>query len=313
MPLKIAISGSSGQIGQAVMAFFKSQGHFVTRIVRQTPSTNSHDALVFWDMAKKEIDCSGLEGHDVVIHLAGASIAGHRWTKTYKELIYSSRVESTQFLCEALSRLRYPPRILFSASAIGYYGSRDANDLLDESAKPGDDFLAGVCVDWEKASQQAAANNIRVIHMRFGPVLGPREGVLAKMLVPFKLGLGGIIGTGRQMFSWIVLDEIPRIISHLIDSAVISGPINFVSPDPVSNFEFTKVLGKALKRPTVFPLPAAIVRILFGEMGDSLLLGGARIFPGRLLESGYQFRYPDLKEALITSLGRLKNYQENVC
>ena len=303
MPLKIAISGSTGMIGTALVDFLKSQGHGITRIVRQYPPGHSQDSLIAWDTGKRKIDSSGLEGHDVVIHLAGVSIAGRRWTKFYKEAIYSSRIEGTQLLCEALTRLKQPPRLLLCASAIGYYGNHEPEVVVDESAEAGRDFLAKVCEDWEKATVSASSRNMRVACLRMGPVLSLKGGVLARMLPIFKLGLGGILGTGRQMFSWIALDEIPYIISHLISSAKISGSVNCVSPNPVSNSEFTKTLGEVIRRPTFFPLPGVIVKIMFGEMGDSLLLGGARVVPKRLLESGYQFRYFNLEAILKHLIG----------
>ena len=303
MSLKIAISGSTGMIGRILVDFLKSQGHGVTRVVRQYPAGHSQDSFVVWDIGKRKIDSSGLEGHDVIIHLAGASIAGSRWTKFYKQTIYSSRIEGTRLLCEALVKLKHPPRLLLCASAVGYYGNHEPDVVIDETAEAGQDFLAKVCEDWEKAADSAATNNIRVVFLRTGPVLSLEGGVLAKMLPIFKFGLGGIVGTGKQMFSWIALDEIPYIISHLIASEEIFGPVNCVSPHPVSNVEFTKILGKVIRRPTFVPLPSTAVKIMFGEMGDSLLLGGARVVPKRLLENGYQFHYPNLEATLEHLIG----------
>lgn len=250
------------------------------------------------------MDTSALEDHDAVIHLAGENIAGGRWTDKRKALIRESRIRSTSLLCKTLAGLNRPPRTLLSASAVGYYGNRDPDETLDESSMSGSGFLAEVCREWECATAPAQVAGIRVVHMRFGTVLSPPGGALAKMLPIFKLGLGGKVGSGKQIMSWIALDEIPAAVFHALSSEIPSGPVNFVSPNPVSNAEFTRILGQVLARPTIFPLPAFAARLMFGEMADELLLGGARVVPRRLKESGYPFIHSDLEQALKQMLGR---------
>lgn len=294
--LRIAITGSSGLIGTAVAGYFQRQGHVVTPLVRSKSMAGEN--AVYWDIPSRQIEADKLEGHDVVIHLAGANIAARRWSPQFKEEILFSRVQGTELLCRTLSRLKIPPNTLFSASAIGIYGNNAPHISIDEEYNVGNGFLADVCVQWEKAAEPAESSGIRVVFMRFGVVLSPKGGALAKMLPAFKLGLGGRLGTGTQMMSWIALDEIPPAIEHLISATKTAGPVNFVSPQPVSNTEFTKILAKVIRRPAVFPVPAFGVRLLFGEMGQTLLLEGARVIPRRLQESGYAFRYPDLEAAL---------------
>jgi len=295
--MRIAITGSTGLIGTALVEWFSKNGHSITRIVRDSHPSGANRCVV-WDPNQRRIDAAALEGHDVVIHLAGESIASGRWTAERKARIRDSRIQGTSLISETLAKLSHRPRVLLSASAIGYYGNRDPNETLDESSKPGSGFLAEVCSQWEQATAPAQAAGIRVVNMRFGIVLSSRGGALAKMLPPFKLGVGGKIGSGNQIMSWIALDEIPTAVSHLIANEALSGPVNFVSPNPVSNAEFTRVLGRVLSRPTIFPVPALAAKIMFGEMADELLLGGARVIPKKLQESGYKFTYPNLEQAL---------------
>jgi len=296
--MKIAITGSTGLIGSAITKYFRDLGHTVIRICRPDSNVPPDESVVKWDIRTKDVYTPDLAGYDVVIHLAGANIAAQKWSTEYKEEIFNSRVNGTQLLCQLIAKFQFRPKIICSASAIGFYGTHASSDGVDETGSIGYDFLSGLCDQWEKATRSAAKVGIRVVHMRFGVVLSEKGGALAKMLPVFKFGLGGSIGSGQQMMSWIALEEIPRIIEHLIDSENISGAVNFVSPQPVSNCEFTKVLGGVLHRPTVLPLPSFVVKKLFGEMGETLLLGGQKVYPKALIDSGYSFKYPSLEEAL---------------
>ena len=304
MRMKIAISGSSGLMGSYLVKGFKAQGHEIIRIARNPSGLKNEEKGVLWDIEKGWIDSGKLEGLDVVIHLAGCNLADRRWTNDYKRMIQESRVQGTSLLSRTIAGLKKPPRILLSASAVGYYGASFGEKRKDESGDRGKDFLAHVCADWEEATRPASAAGIRVVFLRFGVVLSPQGGALAKMLPVFKIGLGGKLGSGQQVMSWIALDEIPSIISYLIKEEKITGAVNCVSPAPVTNAEFTRILGEAVGRPTVFPVPAFAIKFLLGEMGEALLLGGAYIVPKRLLDTGYRFQYPDLKSALE---GVLKN------
>lgn len=304
MSLKIAISGASGLVGSAAVKYFKSLGHSIIRITRAGSSSGAGASAVVMDVKNNAVDSQGLEGADVVIHLAGANIAGKRWTDEHKSQILLSRVETTRILANALPKLERPPKIFLCASAIGYYGNADPDSGIsfEERSPLGKGFLADVCHQWEAATQPAKEHGIRVVNMRIGPVLSREGGALQKMWVPFQLGLGGPLGHGRQMFSWVALDEIPRIMEFLINNDKIMGPVNVTAPHPVSNAEFTRVLGKAIKRPTIFPVPAFGARLLFGEMADALLLGGAAVIPKKLLEAGYKFRYPEIDAGLAAGL-----------
>lgn len=250
------------------------------------------------------LDPASFEGQDVVIHLAGANIAGQRWSKRYKKLLYSSRIETTTRLCKVLANMSSPPQILLSASAIGIYGHIEPPSYVDEGIVMGDGFLYRLCFDWEHSTNFAEEVGIRVVHMRFGIVLSQKGGALGKMLPVFRLGLGGRLGSGKQMMSWIALDDVPAAMEHVINTSGLSGPVNFVAPKAVSNAEFTRVLGKALRRPVFLPVPALAIKTLFGEMGQELLLCGANVIPKRLMESGYAFRHPDLETALSKMLSR---------
>jgi uncharacterized protein (TIGR01777 family) len=237
-----------------------------------------------------------------VIHLGGVNIASGRWSQRRKRLIRDSRVESTRLLAGALATLQRRPRVFLCASATGYYGDR-GEMLLTEDSPPGSGFLAEACVEWEQAAEAARAAGIRVVHMRFGIVLAREGGALKKMLLPFRLGLGGPIGSGAQHWSWIALDDVCGVITHLLACDELAGPINVVAPQPVTVAAFTKTLGRVLRRPAVLRVPAFAVRLMLGEMADETLLASARVWPGRLLDSGYQFRWPDLEGALRQELG----------
>jgi uncharacterized protein (TIGR01777 family) len=300
--MKILISGSHGLVGSALSSSLKGDGHEVFALVRHAPNSASE---VEWYPDRGSLALSGMEGMDAVVHLAGESIASGRWTDEKKKRIRDSRVKATTVLAEALGNLREPPRTLISASAIGYYGDR-GDLILTEGNAPGNDFLAGVCVEWEQATESAPRKGIRVIKARFGVILSPDGGALQKMLTPFRMGLGGRVGSGKQWMSWIALDDVVSglrlILTNDVAAESLSGPVNFVAPNPVTNAEFTKTLGKVLSRPTIFPIPAFGVRLVFGEMADALLLASQRVSPDRLKQAGFEFKYPNLEGALKHAL-----------
>lgn len=299
--MKILVTGSSGLIGSQLVPFLTTGGHAVVRLVRD--GTGKPDGTVVWDPEKGTIDRAALEGLDAVVHLAGENIAGGRWTAAKKARIYSSRVDGTRLLVEALAGLKRPPRTLIAASAIGYFGHRN-DDILDEDSASGGGFLADVVREWEAATQPAAQAGMRVVNLRFGIVLSAAGGALATMLPPFRLGLGGPIGSGEQFMSWIAIDDVIGAVLHALASADLSGPVNTVAPNPVTNREFATTLGRVLSRPALLPLPAFAVKLLFGEMGEELLLSSTRVQPERLKQSGYEFRFPELEGALRHVLGR---------
>ncbi|MBF0280063.1 MAG: TIGR01777 family protein [SAR324 cluster bacterium] len=292
--MKILISGSNGLLGSRLLPFLEQDAHTVFRLVRSKKSTGPND--IYWNPAGKELDASQLEGIDAVIHLAGESISGGRWTAQKKARIRDSRVQGTELLSEALSSLKRPPGVLISASAMGFYGNR-GSETLSEGSSAGDGFLAEICRLWEGATMSAQKQGIRVVHLRFGLILSLAGGAFAQLLPPFRLGLGGRIGDGKQYMSWVVLDEVLHIVKHALITEGLQGPVNVSSPNPVTNREFTKILGKVLGRPTIFPLPANIVRVLFGEMGDDLLLSSICMTPQQLQKTGYGFQYPSLEDA----------------
>jgi len=298
--MKIVVSGSSGTIGSALVPLLTDKGHSVTRLVRSKPEDTA--AAIGWDPIAGAIDTAGLEAHDGVVHLAGESIAG-RWTAARKAKIRDSRVRGTRLLAEALAALRQPPKVLVCASALGYYGDR-GDLLLKEDVGSGTGYLAEVCRQWEAAAQPASDKGIRVVHLRIGIVLSPRGGALKEMLTPFKMGVGGRLGSGKQVQSWIAVDDVAGAILHALTTESLRGPVNTASPNPVTNREFTKTLGRILGRPTIFPMPAFAARLALGEMAEELLLASQRLDAGKLLASGYQFRHPDLEAALRHLLGR---------
>lgn len=296
--LRIALAGGSGLVGRALRAFLTTGRHRVTNLVRQRASSDE----IVWNPARGELDADTLERFDAVIHLGGAGIADARWSVARKELIRSSRVDSTSLLAGRLASLKRPPRVFVCASAVGYYGDRD-NESLTEADPAGSGFLPDVCRAWEAATEPARRAGIRVVNLRIGIVLTPRGGALAAMLTPFKLGAGGVVGSGRQYMSWIGLDDLIGVIHFALCDARVEGPLNCTAPNPVTNREFTRVLGRVIHRPTVLPLPSIAVRTLLGEMGDTLLLCGARVLPGKLRELGFPFLTPDLDAALRWELG----------
>jgi len=294
--MQVLVSGSSGLVGSAVVPALRSAGHQVGRLVRAGAGTPG-PGDVEWDPAGERIDEARLDRFDAVIHLAGANIASGRWTDPVKERIRKSRVDGTQLLSRALAKLERPPKVVVQASAVGFYGDR-ADQVLTESSPRGQGFLPAVCVAWEAAAEPAERRGIRVVFLRFGVILSPRGGALQRMLPPFRLGVGGIIGDGSQYMSWITLDDAVGAVQHALSTEGLRGPVNAVSPQPVTNRGFTKTLGRVLGRPTIFPMPAFAARLAFGEMADALLLASLRVTPDRLRGSGYNFRYPDLEPAL---------------
>src|SRR5688500_18822503 len=299
--MKILVSGSHGLVGKALSRSLTNDGHEVVRLVRHTPIVGAPE--IWWEPSKGRIDAERLEGHDVVVHLAGESIASGHWTGEKKKSILESRVKGTLLLSESLARLSRPPSVFLSASAIGYYGDR-GDELLTEQSAPGNDFLARVCVEWEGATSAAVEKGIRTVHTRFGIILDDEGGALAKMLTPFRMGIGGRVGSGKQWMSWIALDDVVNGLKFLTGETSTRGPVNFVAPNPVTNAEFTKTLGRALSKPTILPVPEFGVRLAFGEMADALLLSSQRVEPSVLKSKGFEFKWPTLEPALIYILAK---------
>jgi uncharacterized protein (TIGR01777 family) len=295
--MKILVTGATGLVGSAFTVRAQSQGHVVSALTR-SPRKQSD---IRWNPAAGELDPAHLEGFDAVVHLAGESIASGRWTATQKKKIHDSRVQGTKLLCDALAQLdqrqMQKPSVLVSASAIGFYGDRGAEELTETSSS-GSLFLSEVCQDWEAATQAAENAGLRVVHARFGVILSPKGGALAKMLTPFKLGGGGIIGNGKQYWSWVALEDTVDAILFALQDPTLQGPVNVVAPNAVTNGEFTKALGKVLSRPTILPMPAFAARLALGQMADELLLASARVLPSRLCAAGFKFQYPEVEGAL---------------
>lgn len=289
-------------IGSAVCEHFQRQGRPVARLVRARSGYEPSEGDIAWSPRDGTVDEAMLEGADVVIHLAGESIAG-RWSAAKKQRIMESRREGTRTLAAALARLKHKPAVMLSASAIGYYGDR-GDELLTEASPAGEGFLAEVCRAWEAATLPAGEAGIRVCHLRFGLVLSPHGGALNLMLTPFKLGLGGKLGSGRQWVSWVHIDDVVGVMHHCVDHAEISGAVNVVAPEPVTNAQFTKTLGRVLCRPTVLPAPAFGLRLLLGEMADEGLLASVRVLPRKLEETHYRFKHPNLEAALRHAAGK---------
>ena len=298
--MRILLTGSSGLIGSALVVFLRAGGHAVTPLVRRPAQAEKE---IFWDPAAGKLDAAALEGFDAAVHLAGENLSARRWTASFKARILASRARGTHLLAEALARLNQPPRALLSASAVGYYG--DAGDrALTEESPGGRGFLSEVCRAWEAATEPAAQKGIRIVNLRIGFVLSAAGGGLAKMLLPFQLGLGGRIGSGRQFMSWIALDDLVAAILFALTHDALRGPVNATAPNPVTNREFTRTLGRVLGRPTVFPMPALAARLALGEMADELLLAGQRTLPAKLQAAGFAFRFPALDPALRHALAK---------
>ena len=293
--MKVLISGGSGLVGSALTKSLRADGHSVFHFVR--PGRTPAPGDVSWDPSRATVDVPALEGFDAIVHLSGASISNGRWTEDRKKELRSSRVDSMRVLVDSLERLQQPPRVFVCASAIGYYGSR-GDELLTESSGYGNDFLALVCRAWEGEAARASTQGIRTVMARFGVVLATQGGALPRMLTPFKLGVGGRLGSGRQWMSWIALEDVVEILRRSIADEKMQGPVNLVAPEPVQNAEFTKVLAGVLHRPAIFPAPAIALRLALGQMADGLLLSSQRVQPEKLLASGYKFRHENLQSAL---------------
>ena len=299
--LRLIVSGAGGLIGSALVSRLSATGHRILRLVRR----QSGPQEITWDPASGTLDPEKLEGADGVIHLAGENI-GKRWTRARRIRIRNSRVHGTRLLSQTLARLQRPPRVLVSASAVGIYGSR-GDEVLTETSPPGDptdDFLVSVCLEWEAATEAARDAGIRVVQSRFGLALSPEGGALRKLLLPFRLGLGGPVGSGAQWMSWISLPDLTGAILHLISTETLAGPVNVSAPEPVSNREFTGTLSRVLRRPAVLPVPAIGLRAVFGGMAERTLLSSARVVPARLIQSGYRFDHPQIEIALRAMLVR---------
>jgi uncharacterized protein (TIGR01777 family) len=296
--MDVVVTGSSGLIGSALKAVLERAGHRMVPMVR---SEGAGEAI-HWDPDRGEIDAAGLEGVGAVVHLAGEGIGNRRWNEAHKAKVMSSRTVGTSLLSQTLAKLDKAPRVLVSGSAVGYYGDR-GDEVLTESSRPGNDFLADVCTAWEAATTPAKEAGIRVAHIRTGIVLAGQGGVLPKMLMPFKFGVGGKLGSGRQWMSWISLEDEVGAILHLLGDEAPGGAFNLTAPNPVTNADLTKALGEALHRPTLIPAPKfALKAALGGEMAEELLLVSQRALPTRLLDSGYTFAHPELADALKVAL-----------
>ena len=297
--MNILLTGSSGLIGNALTRYLGSWGHDIYPLHRNPSSEKNH----YWFPEENRIHLDDEIKLDAVIHLAGENIADSRWTQKKKDRILNSRVHGTRLLAETISALKHKPELLISGSAIGYYGDTGDN-TVDENSSRGEGFLSDVASQWEMATQAAQDAGIRTIHLRTGIVLSPDGGVLKKMLLPFNLGLGGVVGNGKQYMSWISIDDVVHIIAHMLNDEQLSGSYNLVAPQPVTNYDFTKSLGRAMHRPTISPLPAFAARLMFGEMADALLLSSSRVLSTRLESIGYIFIDTALEQALSRLLDK---------
>ena len=297
-PLTVAVTGATGLIGSALVARLRAQGHTVRRLLRSGRGARSDD--VIWDPASGAMPRDALAGTEAVVHLAGEPVA-HRWTEARKRTIRESRVRGTEQLAAAMIAMEHPPRVFLSGSAIGYYG--DSGDTpVDETSPPGEDFLARVCVDWERAAARVVDAGVRLVTMRTGIVLSPHGGALAKLLPIFRLGGGGRIGSGTQWMSWIGLHDHVRAMEHALCTDSLRGPANLVAPNPVTNAEFATTLGRVLARPALVPVPALALELLYGEMARATLLSGQRAIPRALVGAGFEFAQPTLEGALRAEL-----------
>jgi uncharacterized protein len=296
--VKIIVSGSSGFVGTALIDSLRPEGHSISRLVRSGSAVNADatSKMVRWEPPSGSIDLAAMEGADAVVHLAGASVAGGRWTEARKQVLRRSRVDATRHLVAGLAQLKEKPHVLVSASAIGYYGER-GDEVLTEMSVAGSDFLAQLCRDWEAETAKAEREGIRTVMLRFGIILAPHGGALQQMLRPFRLGVGGRLGSGRQWMSWITLGDVVSLIRYAVGNNLLRGPVNTVSPNPVTNTEFTSVLAAVLHRPALFPAPRFALRLALGEMAGALL-ASQRVSPEKLNGLGYTLGHPQLKEAL---------------
>ncbi len=299
--MRVAVTGSHGLIGSELVAELRRRGHEVTRLVRSRPGPGE----AAWDPAGGTIEAERLEGHDAVVHLAGVGIGDHRWTLEHKRAALDSRILGTGLLARTLAGLSSPPRVLASGSAVGFYGYEGGDEVLSEARPRGEGFLAHLVAAWEEAAAPAAAAGIRVVNVRSGVVVTAKGGALKKQLLPFKLGIAGRLGTGRQWLSWISLEDEVAAIIHLLGADDVGGPVNVTSPQPVTNATFTATLARVLRRPAFMPVPTLALNALFGrEMVKEMMLGGQRVLPGKLESSGFTFAHPQLEGALRHALGR---------
>ncbi|MFH1725682.1 MAG: TIGR01777 family oxidoreductase [Elusimicrobiota bacterium] len=298
--VSIAVTGATGLVGSTLTTALFADSHRVVRVMRAKDKLGADDA--HWDPEAGEIDSAKLKGIDAAVNLAGENLAAGRWSEAKKASIRDSRVKGTELLARTLAGLEPKPKVLVSASAVGFYG--DSFDAVDERSPAGAGFLADVCGSWEEACMPASKAGIRVVNLRIGVVLSPDGGALGRMLPPFRMGVGGPVGGGRQWMSWISIADLVAAIRFALFDGGLSGPVNATAPNPVRNGEFAKTLGRVLRRPAVTPLPAFAVRMMFGEMGEALLLGGQKVAPARLEKAGFRFRHPELEPALRHLLGR---------
>jgi hypothetical protein len=294
--MKILVSGATGLVGRHLVPFLRENGHEVFSLVRQAPN---NEGEIQWNAETGivESELKKIENFDAVVHLAGAGIADERWTKERKRIIRDSRVVGTRVLVDSLQKLENPPRAFVSASAIGYYGDRK-DEILNEDSPPGKDFLSGVGVEWEAEANKAADFGARVVRLRIGIVLSTEGGALKEMLTPFKMGVGGAVGKGQQFVSWIHLRDLIRVIQFALENENLNGAVNATAPNPVRNAEFAEKLGVALHRPSLVPVPAFALRLMFGELADALLLSSARVVPEKLLANNFQFEFERIEDAL---------------
>ena len=296
--MKILVAGASGLVGSALIPSLTADGHEATCLVRSSPKADE----IEWHPNRGLIDAARLEGFEAIINLAGESIAEGRWTDEKKRKIRDSRVNGTHLLSEAIAKLATKPHVFLCASATGFYGDRD-NEILDETSESGGGFLGTVCREWEDATEPATKAGVRVVKLRFGPILAREGGMLGKMLMPFKMGMGGKVGSGKQYISWVAIDDVVGAIKLALADDSIHGPLNVVSPNPVTNEEFTRMLGEVLSRPTVMSIPAFAARLAFGEMADEMLLVSQRVMPKKLNSAGFRFEYPVLEVAFRKYVG----------
>lgn len=292
--MKIVLTGASGLIGSALVPALRADGHEVVRLVRRQPAAADEAR---WDPGARTIDDAALQGCDAVVNLAGAGVGDHRWTRTYKRKVLASRVDGTTTISTAVAGMDRPPSVLLSASAIGYYGDTGAREV-DETARSGDGFLAGVTREWEACTSAAQEAGIRVAHLRTGIVLSASGGALGRVLPLFKLGVGGRLGSGRQFVSWISLADEVAAIRFLLTAQQVSGPVNLVAPQPVTNAVYTRAVARAVHRPAVLPVPGFVLRLVLGGFAGEAVLAGQRVLPRVLTEAGYPFRHADLDSAL---------------
>ena len=291
--MRVIIAGASGLVGSALVKKLNAEGVEVTRLVRKTAGPGE----IEWQPDRGAIDAAAMEGCDAIINLAGDGIANGRWTEEKKRRILDSRVNGTRLLSERMANLSRKPATFINASAIGFYGSR-GDELLDEDSSPGEGFLARVCREWEAATAPAEQAEIRVVKLRLGVILTKDGGIMGSMLQPFKLGLGGKVGAGKQVISWVAMDDVVAAISFILSHQTLRGPINLVAPRPVTNAEFTKTLGRVLSRPTFMAMPAFAAHLVFGEMADEMMLSSTRVAGKVLNDAGFRFQYPELEGAV---------------